>query len=87
MISPKVASLLARIPERAVRSASGTAFLPDTSRCAEPERFAHVCKFLCWTTPLDALSKDDQRVLGLAGHGRSADSLDDTEAEVEEPIA
>lgn len=87
MISPKVASLLARIPERAVRASSGTAFLPNASRCGEPERFAHVCKFLSWTTPLDALSKDDQRVLGLGGQGRAADTLDDAEAEIEEPIA
>lgn len=87
MISPKVASLLARIPERSARCASGTAFLPAASRCAEPERFAHVCKFLSWTTPLDALSKDDQRVLGLGGHGRSGDALDDAEAEIEEPMA
>jgi len=91
MDSTKVASLLARIPERVVRAASGTPFVLPATRCAEPERFARLCGFLQWLTPLEALSKDDQRVLALfAGNARPADALDgndDTELEVEEPVA
>lgn len=91
MISPKVAALLERIPERAVRSASGTAFDPHASRCAEPERFSHVCRFLQWLTPLHSLSKEDQQALGIATGGSrlsdAADGTDDSELEVEEPVA
>ena len=91
MDSTKVASLLARIPQRVARAASGTAFALHASRCAEPERFARLCAFLQWLTPLEPLSKEDQRVLALfAGHARPADALDgndDTELEVEEPVA
>ncbi len=91
MDSIKVSSLLARIPERVARAASGTPFVLQASRCAEPERFERLCGFLQWLTPLEPRSKDDQRVLALfTGGARPVDALDgndDSELEVEEPVA
>jgi hypothetical protein len=88
MNSTHVSSLLARIPERVARVASGSAFLTHAAGCGEPERFAHLCKFLQWLTPLEYLSKDDQRLLGLlSGNARPAEAIDDAEFEMEEPVA
>jgi len=91
MDSTKVASLLGRIPQRVARAASGTPFVLPASRCAEPERFTRLCGLLQWLTPLEPLSKDDQRLLALfSGSSRPTDPLDgndDAEMEVEEPVA
>jgi hypothetical protein len=91
MDSTKVASLLARIPQRVARAVSGTPFSLPASRCAEPDRFARLCGLLQWLTPLELLSKDDQRVLALfSSNARAVDALvgnDDAELEVEEPVA
>ena len=66
-----VSRLLSHIPERAARMQSGCGFFPETSASPHPERVAHLSKFLSWLSPLEALSKDDQRALGLvAANGR-----------------
>lgn len=88
MDSSKITSLLARIPERTARFASGTRFAPGGSACAHPERMALVSRSLHWMTPLDSLPSDDQRALGLHASGaKAADAADDTDLEVEEPVA
>ncbi len=70
----RLAAVLQLIPERTARVSTGSAFLlPDAAACAHPERVALVARFLHWLSPLEALSKDDQRALGLvAANGRPA---------------
>ena len=66
-----VSRLLSHIPERAARTQSGCGFIPESSAGPHPERVAHLSKFLSWLSPLEALSKDDQRALGLmAANGK-----------------
>jgi len=90
-MNPKVSRVLALIPERSVRLASGSRFVPTGAMCAHPERLAAVSQFLNWMTPLNALTRDDQQRLGIATSGArlvdAADEADDAEAEVEEPVA
>jgi hypothetical protein len=89
-MNPKVSKLLALIPERAARHASGTRFASGAG-CPHPERVAALTQFLSWTTPLAALSREEQQRLGIATSASrpadAADEADDAEAEVEEPIA
>jgi hypothetical protein len=90
-MNPKVSKVLALIPERATRYASGSRFLPGGAACAHPERIAFVSQFLHWMTPLGALTREDQQRLGLASAASrptdAADEADDAESEVEEPVA
>ena len=68
-----VSRLLSHIPERAARTQSGCIFFPEASASPHPERVALLGKFLSWLSPLESLSKDDQRALGLAaGQGKPA---------------
>lgn len=90
-MNPKVSKLLALIPERSARRASGTRFVPPGAGCPHPERVAALTQFLSWTTPLAALTREEQQRLGIATSASrpadAADEADDAEAEVEEPIA
>ena len=90
-MNPKVSRVLALIPERSARVASGSRFVPAGAMCAHPERLAAVSQFLNWMTPLSALTRDDQQRLGITTSGArpadAADEADDTEAEMEEPVA
>ena len=85
MNAATVFRMLSLIPDRTVRAQSGAAFLLEGSSCKHPDRLSHVSKFLHWLSPLDALTKDDQRTLGLIGvNGRPVLAHDDDgEAEVE----
>lgn len=86
MNAATVFRMLSRVPDRMVRAQSGAAFLLERSSCKHPDRLSHVSKFLHWLSPLDALTKDDQRTLGLiAANGRPvlAEDEDGEEAEVE----
>lgn len=87
MNAATVFRMLSLIPDRMVRAQSGAAFLLEGSSCRHPDRLSHVSKFLHWLSPLDALTKDDQRTLGLiAANGRpvlAADDDDETEVEPE----
>jgi len=68
-----VSRLLSLIPERAARTQSGCVFYPEANASPHPERVALLGKFLSWLSPLESLSKDDQRALGLAaGQGKPA---------------
>jgi len=82
MNAATVIRVLSLIPERTVRVQSGAAFLLEGSRCPHPERLTYVSKFLHWLSPLDALTKDDQRALGLiAANGRPVQLEEDDEEE------
>jgi hypothetical protein len=81
---------LAVIPDRVARELSGVRFAPESSSSRYPERMAHIARHLSWLTPLNALTVDDQRVLGLvnaAGRPVHAADLEDGlgEADPEEP--
>jgi hypothetical protein len=61
-----VSRTLALIPERMPRVLSGSAFSEEEAlRSERPERIAHVMRFLGWLGPLNPLTKDDLRILGL----------------------
>ena len=59
-----VARTLSLIPDRVSRMQTGSIFDPSAP-CAHPERVAHLLQFLSWLGPLQPLTKDDLRVLGL----------------------
>lgn len=88
MIPASVSRVLSLIPERTTRAKSGAAFLVEGSACPHPERLAHVARLLHWLSPLDALTKEDQRALGLiAANGRPVQAEeDDEEAFATEPL-
>ena len=82
MNAATVIRVLSLIPERTVRMQSGAAFLLEGSSCPHPERLTHVSKLLHWLSPLDVLSKDDQRTLGLiAPNGRPVHLEEDDDEE------
>ena len=60
-----VARTLALIPDRVPRVQSGSTFDPATPCCAHPDRIAHLAQFLNWLGPLNPVTKDDLRILGL----------------------
>jgi hypothetical protein len=39
--------------------------MPEAAACAHPERMTMLSERLHWLSPLDRLSKDEQRALGL----------------------
>jgi hypothetical protein len=82
-----VARTLSLIPERVSRLQTGSIFDP-AAPCAHPERVAHLLQFLSWLGPLQPLTKDDLRVLGLlTPYAKPAIALADEDAEVEEEAA
>lgn len=90
-MNPRISRLLALIPERSARLASGTRFEPSAAACAHPERIAAVSQLLSWMTPLGALTRDEQLRLGIAATGPrpadAAEEAEDAETEHEEPVA
>jgi hypothetical protein len=85
MNAASVLRVLSLIPERSVRTSSGSVFVPERASCQQPERFARLLRFLNWLGPLEALTKDEQRELGLlASSGRTAAAAaEEDEAELE----
>ena len=59
-----VARTLSLIPDRVPRMQTGSIFDPSAP-CAHPDRVAHLLQFLTWLGPLQPLTKDDLRILGL----------------------
>ncbi len=58
--------MVSLIPERVARLPSGAVFtFAEASACRYPERVAHLVQFLNWMSPLNPITKDDQRILGL----------------------
>ncbi|HVL36679.1 MAG TPA: hypothetical protein VM489_13495 [Burkholderiales bacterium] len=84
----KLTRVLSVVPERCERALSGTRFRPDAGACVHPERLTHLTRFLHWLGPLEALTRDDQRVLGLAnGSGRPTHPADEDDPEPESELA
>ena len=94
-MNARLAAVLSLIPERFVRTHAGSAFtMPEAAACAQPQRMAMISERLHWLSPLDRLSKDEQRALGLlASGGRPAaiaaesdemEALDELDGEIDE---
>lgn len=72
-MNPRLAAVLSLIPERVARTHAGATFtMPEAAAsCAHPDRLTFVAGRLHWMSPLDRLTKDEQRALGLmASNGR-----------------
>ena len=68
MSSAMVFRVMSLIPERTARAKSGSLF--DSTRIVtHPERIALITRVLSWLGPLDALTKEDQQLLGLRSSG------------------
>ena len=88
-MNPKLAAMLSLVPERVARAHPGSAFsMPEAAgTCAHPERLAFVAGRLHWLSPLDRLTKDEQRALGLmASSSRPTADVDESEGEVVEDL-
>jgi hypothetical protein len=73
-----VSRIVSSIPERTPRFRSGTAFSLDGGRaCSDPARLVSVARLLQWLSPLNPLSGDDQRTLGLLASGLRPGHLGD----------
>jgi hypothetical protein len=82
-----VSRVLSLIPERAPRMQLGAPFLPEAGASRHPERVRHLAKFLHWLSPLTALDKEDQKILGLLNAaGRPMHSGDADDADLDEPM-
>ncbi|HTM59675.1 MAG TPA: hypothetical protein VL199_04885 [Burkholderiales bacterium] len=79
-----VARTLSLIPDRVMRMQTGSLFDP-AAPCAHPERVAHLLQFLTWLGPLQPLSKDDLRILGLlTPYAKPAIALADEDDDADE---
>jgi hypothetical protein len=65
MHAAMISRIVSLIPERVARVQSGASFHRTESASRYPERVSHLAQFLNWLSPLNAITKDDQRVLGL----------------------
>jgi hypothetical protein len=65
MDAPNVFRLMSLIPDRALRAQTGGLFLAE----GKSERVVLLARFLHWLGPLDALSKEDQHLLGVRSSG------------------
>jgi len=77
MDAAKVSSIMSLSPERVVRVQSGLPFLAEASGCRYPGRAVLLAGFLQWLSPLNPITRVDQRLLGLvAANGRPVQSSD-----------
>lgn len=82
-----VARTLSLIPDRVPRLQTGSVFDPSAP-CAHPDRVAHLLQFLTWLGPLQPLTKDDLRILGLmTPYAKPAIAVADEDADGEEDVA
>jgi hypothetical protein len=76
------------VPERFARAPTGVPFDPASCATRHPERLAHIAAKLSWLTPLEALTTDDLRILGLVNAAgrplQSADLEDGGETEADD---
>lgn len=77
-----VSALLEAIPERTVRTPSGSP-LPVPAEGSGDGRLAYLSQQLSWLTPFNPLNADGQRILGLVAM-RDRPDRDDDESEPEE---
>lgn len=82
-----VARTLSLIPDRVARLQTGSVFDPSAP-CAHPDRVAHLLQFLTWLGPLQPLTKDDLRILGLmTPYAKPAIAVVDDDGDGEEEVA
>jgi hypothetical protein len=82
MNAAMMSRIVALIPERVARVQSGASFHRTEIVSRYPERVSHLAQFLSWLSPLNAISKDDQHILGLLhANGRPVHANDEMEEE------
>src|SRR5437016_12707560 len=94
MNASTVHRIISLIPERVARVQSGALFT-TVGACRHPERVAYLSCYLQWLSPLNPVSRDDQKLLGLLlANGRSVPAGDveaeagaDMERALEVPVA
>ena len=87
MSAAMISRIVSLIPERVARVQSGAGFHSTESPSRYPERVSHLAQFLSWLSPLSAISKDDQQILGLLhANGRPvhANETEEESAELED---
>jgi hypothetical protein len=87
MSAAMISRIVSLIPERVARVQSGAGFHSTESPSRYPERVSHLAQFLSWLSPLNAISKDDQHILGLLhANGRPvhANETEEESAELED---
>ena len=87
MSAAMISRIVSLIPERVARVQSGAGFHSTESPSRYPERVSHLAQFLSWLSPLSAISKDDQQILGLLhANGRPvhANEMEEESAELED---
>lgn len=74
MTPSAVARTLQLIPERTIRTQSGSNFDPAKGASGEhAERVTHLATFLGWLSPLNPITREDMRRFGLlTAYGRPA---------------
>ena len=91
MLPSRIANIVALIPRRVARVPSGTPFSVSSAAASRHgAQLSHLAPYLAWTSPLVALTKEDQQALGLmAPHAKAPDGEDGgsgtPEDEEEEP--
>lgn len=76
-----VSKILSLIPDRQPHAHAGAFFSPEEANSRHPERIRHLSGLLSWLSPLSALSKDDQKILGvLNAAGRPVHGGEDLDA-------
>jgi hypothetical protein len=87
MSAAMISRIVSLIPERVARVQNGAGFHSTQSPSRYPERVSHLAQFLSWLSPLSAISKDDQQILGLLhANGRPvhANETEEESAELED---
>jgi hypothetical protein len=82
MNAAMISRIVSLIPERVARVQSGAFFDKTENTGRHPERVSHLAQFLGWLSPLSAISRDDQHILGLLhANGRPvhANEMEDDE--------
>ena len=82
MDTASVVRLMSLIPERALRAPTGGVFVAE----GKSERVVLLARFLHWLGPLDALSKEDQQLLGVRSSGGKSMADEGDDADGDEPL-
>lgn len=82
-MNPSLSKIVSVVPDRTARLQSGTPFgLPDAAG-ASATQIAFLAGFLSWLTPLNTITEDEQRMLGVGPHARPARHDDDEDADAD----
>jgi hypothetical protein len=82
-MNPSIVSrIVSVVPDRTMRLQTGTRFMPPDP-LAPGSQIAYLAGFLNWLTPLNAITEDDQRALGVGPHGKLPRHDDDDDADPE----